>query len=105
MLRLQRKRSRTELGGGEMFRLPRGGKDTRVQEIYFWGGFIFQGMLQVLGKRDDSDQKCSACSGHGVSKKGEEITVSVPPGIRDGEAISMPGLGEAVAGGVAGTFT
>ena len=35
-------------------------------------------------------------------QKGEEITVNIPPGIRDGEAISMPGLGEAAAGGVAG---
>lgn len=47
-------------------------------------------------------KKCSACSGHGVFKKSQEITVNVPPGIRDGEAISMPGLGEAVAGGTAG---
>jgi len=38
----------------------------------------------------------------GVSKKSEEITVKVPPGIRDGEAVSLPGMGEAAAGGMAG---
>ena len=68
----------------------------------FWGGFIFQGMLKCSGKGTIPTKKCSACSGHGVFQKGEEITVNIPPGIRDGEAISMPGLGEAVAGGVAG---
>ena len=61
-----------------MFRLPRGGKDTRVQEIYFWGGFIFSGMRQVLGKRDDSEQKMFHLFRTRRFQKGEEITVNIP---------------------------
>ena len=62
----------------------------------------FRECAKCLGKGTIPVKKCHACSGHGVSKKSEEITVKVPPGIRDGEAISLPGLGEAVAGGTAG---
>lgn len=62
----------------------------------------FRECAKCAGKGTIPTKKCSACSGYGVSKKSEEITVKVPPGIRDGEAISMPGMGEAVVGGVAG---
>ena len=62
-----------------------------------------------------SFKECSKCAGKGTIPtksvpfvpgaafpKSEEIAVKIPPGIRDGEAISLPGLGEAVVGGVAG---
>lgn len=62
----------------------------------------FRECAKCAGKGTVPSKKCSACSGYGVSKKSEEITVKVPPGIRDGEAISMPGMGEAVVGGMAG---
>ncbi|MEK7142371.1 MAG: molecular chaperone DnaJ [Patescibacteria group bacterium] len=62
----------------------------------------FKECSKCAGKGSIPTKKCSACSGHGVTKKSEEISVKIPPGIRDGEAISMPGMGEAVAGGVAG---
>ena len=62
----------------------------------------FRECAKCAGKGTIPAKKCSACSGRGVFKKGEEITVNVPPGIRDGEAISLAGLGEAVAGGSAG---
>lgn len=45
---------------------------------------------------------CDTCKGKGVLRKEEEITVSVPAGIRDGEMIRMSGRGEAVYGGTAG---
>ncbi len=47
-------------------------------------------------------EKCSNCSGHGVLKKEEEIKIDIPKGIDGGEMIRMPGLGEAVKGGVPG---
>ena len=62
----------------------------------------FRECAKCSGKGTIPVKKCSACSGHGVLKRSEEITVKVPPGIRDGEAISLPGMGEAVAGGTAG---
>ena len=82
--------------------LPRSGKDTRIQKVYFRGGFFFSGMRQVRRERNDSRQKMFRLFRTRRFQKSEEITVKVPPGIRDGEAISLPGLGEAVAGGTAG---
>lgn len=45
---------------------------------------------------------CHACRGVGVAQASEEITISVPAGVSDGEMIKLVGKGEAVAGGVMG---
>ncbi|MEX0933771.1 MAG: molecular chaperone DnaJ [Candidatus Paceibacterota bacterium] len=47
-------------------------------------------------------KKCLECSGLGVLKRQEEIKVSVPFGIRDGEVIRLSGMGEAIRKGTAG---
>ena len=78
------------------------GKIHESRRSIFGAVSSFRECAKCAGKGTIPVRKCNACSGHGVSKKSEEITVKVPPGIRDGEAISLPGLGEAVAGGIAG---
>ena len=45
---------------------------------------------------------CERCKGKGVLRREEEISVVVPPGIRDGEMIRMTGRGEAVFKGTSG---
>lgn len=62
----------------------------------------FKECSKCSGKGSIPSKKCSACGGRGVLKRNEEISVKVPAGIRDGEAVSMPGMGEAVAGGHSG---
>ncbi len=47
-------------------------------------------------------EKCPECKGHGVLRKQEEIHVSVPAGIDNGEMIRLPGQGEAIKTGIAG---
>jgi molecular chaperone DnaJ len=47
-------------------------------------------------------EKCTNCSGRGVVRKEEEIKLTIPPGMDNGEMIRMPGQGEAVKGGLAG---
>lgn len=47
-------------------------------------------------------EKCANCAGHGVLKREVEINVDIPRGIDGGEMIRMPGMGEAVKGGVSG---
>ena len=47
-------------------------------------------------------KKCKACAGAGVRKQEQEITISIPAGINNGEMIRMNGLGEAVKNGEAG---
>lgn len=47
-------------------------------------------------------EKCTMCSGMGVKRKQEEISIKVPAGIEDGEMIRMSGAGEAISGGTSG---
>ncbi len=46
--------------------------------------------------------KCPECKGHGVRRREEEIKITVPAGIENGEMIRLPGKGEAVKAGNAG---
>lgn len=48
------------------------------------------------------EEKCHECKGHGVYSKREEINITVPAGISNGEMIRMTGMGEAVAQGITG---
>lgn len=54
------------------------------------------------GKGEIPEEKCTTCSGLGVLKKQEEISINVPGGIRSGEMLRMSGKGEAVARGIPG---
>ncbi len=47
-------------------------------------------------------EKCSECKGHGVKQKQEEINITIPEGINNGEMIRMTGMGEAIKGAQAG---
>lgn len=47
-------------------------------------------------------EKCETCAGHGILRKEEEIAIAVPAGIDGGEMMRMPGMGEAVKGGMSG---
>lgn len=47
-------------------------------------------------------EPCTNCGGEGVVTKQEEIGIQIPAGIEDGQMIRLSGMGEAVAGGVAG---
>lgn len=54
------------------------------------------------GRGEVPEKPCQTCGGAGVHRRQEEIQIEVPAGINDGEMIKLPGLGEAVAGGIAG---
>jgi len=45
---------------------------------------------------------CHTCRGAGVAQASEEVTISTPPGVNDGEMIKLVGKGEAITGGIAG---
>ncbi|MBI5405463.1 molecular chaperone DnaJ [Candidatus Kaiserbacteria bacterium] len=47
-------------------------------------------------------EKCAECKGHGVHRKQEEVKISIPAGIDNGEMIRLPGQGEAIKAGTAG---
>ncbi|MDP3934661.1 MAG: DnaJ C-terminal domain-containing protein [Candidatus Giovannonibacteria bacterium] len=54
------------------------------------------------GKGEIPEHFCKHCRGQSVLKKQENINIQIPAGIRDGEAIKLTGMGEALSGGAAG---
>jgi molecular chaperone DnaJ len=46
--------------------------------------------------------KCKACSGVGIKQIREDVVISIPAGIEDGEMLRMTGKGEAIVGGTTG---
>jgi len=54
------------------------------------------------GKGKIPKEKCATCRGGGVMRKEQEISVSIPSGINDGEMIRLSGAGEAIASGTPG---
>jgi len=55
-----------------------------------------------LGKGEVPSEKCTKCHGAGALRGQEELKISIPAGISNGEVIRMTGRGEASPGGVAG---
>jgi molecular chaperone DnaJ len=51
------------------------------------------------GRRSVPEKPCKQCHGSGVERRGEEIAVTIPAGIDNGQVIRMSGMGEAIAGG------
>ncbi len=51
------------------------------------------------GKGKVPQKKCTQCQGTGVYRKEEEINISIPAGVEDGEMIRLSGMGEAIPGG------
>jgi molecular chaperone DnaJ len=54
------------------------------------------------GRGKIPSERCGACTGTGVARKEEEITVKIPAGIQNGEMIRLTGRGEAIPGGKSG---
>ncbi len=67
------------------------------------GQFTSQRTCEVCnGNGKIPKEKCVTCRGNGVLRKEQEIHVSIPAGIDNGEMIRLPQQGEAVKGGIAG---
>lgn len=54
------------------------------------------------GRGEIPKEQCNQCTGVGVAKTQEEISVEIPAGINNGEVIRMTGRGEAIANGQTG---
>ncbi len=55
-----------------------------------------------VGKGEVPSEKCSKCHGAGALRGQEEMRISIPAGISNGEVIRMTGKGEAAPGGIPG---
>ena len=69
---------------------------VRVQQRT--GGFVFSSTAACARCRGTGKiihSPCKACSGSGSVKKSKRVTVSIPAGIDDGQAVSLRGQGNA----------
>ena len=57
---------------------------------------------ECLGTGEVPHEICETCKSKGVLRREEEISVIIPPGIRDGEMIRMSSMGEAASRGATG---
>lgn len=77
--------------------------DLREARNSFFGSFTTTRVCpKCVGKGQVPETPCETCRGEGVMRKEEEIHITVPAGVADGEMVRMPGRGEALAGGAAG---
>lgn len=76
--------------------------ENRIQQGFFIQ-IVQEPCRDCYGRGQVPKTKCKVCKGSGQSKIREEITVRIPKGIDDGEAIRVQGKGKpSVNGGVAG---
>jgi molecular chaperone DnaJ len=54
------------------------------------------------GKGKTPEEKCHDCRGNGVVNAREEVNITIPAGISNGEMMRMSQMGEAVSGGTTG---
>ena len=54
------------------------------------------------GKGSIIEKPCNVCHGQGQVRKPKKLKVSIPPGVEDGNALRIPGEGEAINGGHSG---
>lgn len=54
------------------------------------------------GKGKVPKEKCEDCKGHGIKRTSEQIEITVPAGIENGEMIRMTARGEAISNGTPG---
>lgn len=55
-----------------------------------------------FGRRVVPEKPCKTCHGRGIEHKQEELTVTIPAGIENGQMIRMAGVGEAIPSGTTG---
>ncbi len=78
------------------------GKVTEMRRSFLGTFSTVAPCSECAGTGEIPEEKCKNCRGDGVLRKQEEIAITVPQGIVDGEMIRMSGKGEAVAHGVPG---
>jgi len=78
------------------------GKVHETRKSFFGSFTSLRECDKCGGKGNIPSKKCSACRGNGVMPKREEIKITVPSGIEDGEMIKLAGAGEAAANGIPG---
>src|SRR3989344_1103031 len=77
--------------------------EIRENRNTFFGSFTSsRACPKCHGRGEVPEAPCGACRGEGGLKRQEELKISIPAGVEDGEMIRMPQQGEAAAGAPSG---
>jgi molecular chaperone DnaJ len=77
--------------------------ELRETRNTFFGNFTSARLCPSCnGRGEIPETPCENCRGEGILKRQEEVRITVPTGVQDGEMIRMPSRGEAAKGGGAG---
>lgn len=81
------------------------GQVTRVQQTILGAMQSVATCAECRGQGKVAEKACSTCSGTGVHKRDDELTIKIPGGIHDGEAVRISGRGNAAPfGGASGNL-
>ncbi len=86
---------------------PNCGGSGQVRKVSrtFLGQFIsVQPCRQCNGQGRIYKEHCSKCHGHGYTMEKTELEIAIPPGIRDGEVLTLTSQGHQTGRGMAGDF-
>lgn len=78
------------------------GSLKEVKQSIFGSIAVEQTCSVCKGRRNVPKEKCHTCSGLGIERREEEISIDIPAGVENGEMIRMSQMGEAVQGGAPG---
>lgn len=78
------------------------GKIREIKRSFFGTFTTNQECLNCFGEGKVFEENCKTCRGAGVLKRQEEITISIPAGISNGEIIRLTSMGEAISKGQSG---
>lgn len=69
----------------------------------FFGSFTSSRVCpKCKGRGEIPSSPCDICRGEGITKREEEIRITIPAGMENGEMIRMPGRGESAPGAATG---
>ncbi|MFA7286505.1 MAG: molecular chaperone DnaJ [Patescibacteria group bacterium] len=78
------------------------GQKTDVQSTIFGSFQTVRTCETCAGRGTKPEHTCETCRGTGVVRDTVEVSVSIPPGVSDGDTLRVAGQGEAISGGHAG---
>lgn len=78
------------------------GKIHETKSSFFGTFSMVRPCSACAGQGSIPEAACTTCNGKGVEKRQEEIMITIPAGINDGEMIRLSSMGEATPQGVPG---
>ncbi|MDY6770334.1 MAG: molecular chaperone DnaJ [Candidatus Nanohaloarchaea archaeon] len=78
------------------------GKVRETKRTPFGRAQVVQECDECNGRGEVPEQDCPECDGDGVTERSEQVSVDIPPGVRDGQRVRVQGKGNQLRDGRTG---